>query len=145
MTPPILTVALLFFSLTGIAPAQDTRPRTDITYYCGLEVHITPEKQAYVQNAAIRLRVEFRNEGLTSIRVGRQVASNVGTPFRLSTTVEDSQGRLIFDSPQDLTFLPCVDLRESDVRHPIFWIELAPTYATTLDLAANALKNARPG
>jgi len=147
MTTPILSVTLLLFSLTGIAPAQNTPLRTAITYYRGLEVHVTPEKQAFVQNAAIRLRVEFRNEGSTSIRVGRQVGSSTEAPFRLSARIEDSQGRLIHDPLQDRPELPCVDLRESDIQHPTLWIELAPgsTYSTTLDLAAKALKNARPG
>jgi hypothetical protein len=147
MTTSILTVTLLLFFLTGIAPAQNTPFRTAITFRPGLEVHVAPEKQAYVQNAAIHLRVEFRNEGATSIRVGRQVGSSTEAPFRLSARIEDSQGRLIHDPLQDRPELPCVDLRESDVQHPTLWVELAPgsTYSTTLDLAANTLKNAHPG
>jgi hypothetical protein len=143
----ILTVTLLFFAMTGFAPAQSAPPRNAIVYYRGLKVRVAPEKEAYLQNAAIRLQVEFRNEGSAIIRVGRQVGSSTEAPFRLTVRVEDSEGRLIYGPLQDRPELPCVDLRESGVQHPTLWIELAPgaTYSTTLDLGTNALKNARPG
>jgi hypothetical protein len=140
-----LTLLTIFIALATLA--QTTRPASGIEYHHGLRVRIYPVTTTYLPNQPLDFRVEFRNEGNTSIRVGRLVATSVNAPFRLSLKVEDSAGHVIVDPVIDLAELPCVDLRELDVDHPAIWTVIAPgsTYSTTLSLITRAMENLRPG
>ena len=146
MTKPIL-MWILTFCLNRVVLFQGPVPEHPISYYHGLEVHISPENPAFPQNEPLHLRVEFRNEGSSTIRVGRAVGTDAWQPFRLAIRIEDSHGHLILEPVRDLVELPCVDLRESDVRNPKIWVELAPhaNYTQVLEVITKALGKAPPG
>jgi hypothetical protein len=113
----------------------------------GLDIHIFAEKAIHVPGEPIDLRVQFRNIGTTKIRVGRLLGTATSAPFRLSARIVDPLGHVILEPVRDPVEAPCVDLRESDVRRPAIWVELAPseTYTTTLALTGRAVNNLRPG
>ncbi|MGB2591525.1 MAG: hypothetical protein WBG02_10090 [Candidatus Acidiferrum sp.] len=133
---------LILLARSGAPPETVSANQTN--YYHGLVVKISSNKSEYMQSEQLTLTVEFRNEGTTTIRVGRAVDSYVSSPFRLSIKIEDSSGRAVLDPPRDLPELPCVDLREPDPQHPRIWAEIAPgaAYTTSLTLSNKTL---RPG
>jgi hypothetical protein len=138
---------VLTLALSSTAFFQGARPARAIRYYHGLEVQISPEKRAFRQNETLRLRVEFHNAASSSIRIGREVRTDSGFPFRLAIKIEDSQGHTILEPLQEPVEVPCMNLRESDVHKPKIWVELAPdsSYSQILTVYSRALAKAPPG
>jgi hypothetical protein len=142
-----LVVFTLSISLATSTSSQSFPPPMRVTSHQRLAVRISPSKPTYLTTEPLDLRVEFRNEGDTRIRVGRAIEIGSSAPFRLSVKIEDSQGNLTLDPLRDPVELPCLDLRESNIRQPIIWTEIGPnsTYSTGLAVTSRALKSAHPG
>jgi hypothetical protein len=117
----------------GVASLGLTAPSSH-----GLQVNMLLGKSSYIPGERLDLRVQFRNVGTTTIRIGRALGTATSAPFRLSATIEDSRGHVVLDAVRDAAELPCADLREFDPQRPTaIWVELAPgaTYEASTTIA----------